>query len=153
MSRIVLISLSLALTASVGCNFKPVGKATMVSRNTAGGVLALSGDETAAMNDAKAQMAAQCGPYTIVSEEMVVVGAATQEETSTERNRRRSVWDRADERQQTQSVSKDLTEHRVTYTCGAPEGLAAATPAPAADATVPAEEAPVADEAAAKPAP
>ncbi len=152
MSRIVVLSLSLALAASAGCNFKPVGRATMVSRNATGGVLALNGDETAAMNDAKAQMAAQCGPYTIVSEEMVVVGAATQEETSTEHNRRRSVWDRADERQQTQSVSKDLTEHRVTYTCGAPAGLAAATPAPAADATVPAEE-PAADEAAAKPAP
>ena len=101
MSRIAIITLALALTISAGCNFKPVGRATMVSRNAAGGVLALDGDKGAAMDDAKAQMTAQCGPYTIVSEEMVVVGAATQAETSKERNRRRSIWNTADEREQT----------------------------------------------------
>ncbi|MFO7181596.1 MAG: hypothetical protein DIU78_023035 [Pseudomonadota bacterium] len=102
-----------------GC-FMIQGRAEMVKRDRTGGVLALKGDKTKAMEDAKAQMAANCPDgYEIVGEEMVKVGEATQTEEEVDLDKKGASKSGA-------SITQDVTEHRITYVCKSAEQSAAA---------------------------
>lgn len=89
------------------------GHARMVRRDTEGGILALQGDRSDAMRDARRQMDRQCnGPFTIVAEENVPLGSS-----STSRTDKYGV---------THTTSSAEMETQLTYKC---EHVKPATPA------------------------
>lgn len=93
----------------------------MVQRTQYGGTIALRGDRVKAMEQARAEMDAHCGPgaYTIVQEGEVVVGQDTGARADTYANNDGSVTQTAG------SSTRDATEWRVNYQCNnAPAGVA-----------------------------
>lgn len=88
------------------------GHATVWSQDQRGGVLALHGSESSAMEDAHELMAGHCGAgrYEILRRDTVVVGeqAVTNHSQTTDRRHRSS-----------NSVTSvhDVTETRITYGC------------------------------------
>jgi hypothetical protein len=119
MNRRVLVSfLPVIAVLGSGCT---LGHASMVRRDLSGGVLALHGHRSEAMDDARKQMAEHCqGAYTVVSEEYVPVGQQTTEEAYAGRRRYSSA-----------TTTTDVTEYRMTYQCGyvAPAGQSPTYPA------------------------
>ena len=93
-----------------GC-FLVQGRAEMVRRDKSGGILALKGDRTKAMEDAKLQMSSNCsGGYEIVAEEMVKVGEVTEGAEDTE-------YQKGGKSTNTSSVTSEVKEYRITYEC------------------------------------
>ena len=106
------IACAVAMFGTVGC-FMIQGHAEMVKRDKGGGVLALKGDRNKAMEDAKRQMGSNCPDgYEIVGEEMAKVGETTDaaEDTS---------FGKKSASKNTSSVTQDLKEYRITYSCKA----------------------------------
>lgn len=103
---------AIALFGAVGC-FMIQGRAEMVKRDKAGGVLALKGDRDKAMEDAKHQMASNCPDgYEIVGEEMAKVGETTDSNEDTS-------FQKKGASKSTSSVTQDVKEYRITYSCKA----------------------------------
>lgn len=97
-----------------GC-FMIQGRAEMVKRDKAGGVLALKGDRDKAMEDAKHQMSANCpNGFEIVGEEMAKVGEETEGQEDTDFKKKGAS-------KSTSSVTQDVKEYRITYSCKAAE--------------------------------
>ena len=119
----MLRKLSLVLMLSLAA----CGSARLINQTQAGGTFALDGDRGKAMEDAQAQMAAHCGPgnFSIVSQGQAVIGQDTvaQEDTqygqNQSRNGRRT---RGGSSTVAQSSTRDATEWRVEYACGAGGG-------------------------------
>src|SRR5437899_2244347 len=83
-------------------------EAEVVLQHSQGGILVLKGNREAAQEDADKKMAAHCkGPYRILSEENVAVGAETPA---------------------TMSKPRPITQFRITYRCASPENSAAPPP-------------------------
>jgi len=81
----------------------------MVHRDDQGGTLALKGSRSAAMTEAREQMAANCrGPYRIVAEDNVAAGSAT---VGSATNLGGGVVVGS-------STTKQKTEYQITYRCG-----------------------------------
>ncbi len=120
-----------ALTLLAGCT---LGYAEVVSRDTSGGILALKGARSHAMEDAHKQMAAHCGPgqYRIVKEERVAVGTRTTTHGHRDvRARSRGGSARASEYSHGEARTEQVYEYRIHYVCGSGGGAAvAAQPAP-----------------------
>lgn len=131
-----LFVLTLGFAMLNGC---VMGYAELVRRDQAGGVLALKGVRENAMQDAQAQMQAHCGgPYTIVSEENVVVGEQT---TQANRQGYQQHGNHGYTSGSSHSQTTAVTEYRITYACGAPAApppvmAPAPAPAPAAQGAV-----------------
>jgi hypothetical protein len=107
------IACAIALFGASGC-FMIQGRAEMVKKEKTGGVLALKGDRDKAMQDAKNQMASNCPDgYEIVSEEMAKVGETTDAAEDTDFKKKGAS-------KNTSSVTQDLKEYRITYSCKAP---------------------------------
>jgi hypothetical protein len=99
---------------ATGC-FMIQGRAEMVKRDKGGGVLALKGDRDKAMEDAKHQMASNCpSGYEIVGEEMAKVGEETEGQEDTDFKKKGAS-------KNTSSVTQDVKEYRITYSCKAAE--------------------------------
>jgi hypothetical protein len=109
-----LAACAVAVLSATGC-FMIQGRAEMVKRDKAGGVLALKGDRDKAMEDAKKQMSANCpNGYEIVGEEMAKVGEETEGQEDTDFKRKGAS-------KSTSSVTQDVKEYRITYSCKAAE--------------------------------
>src|SRR5689334_4449223 len=105
---------AVAVLGATGC-FMIQGRAEMVKRDKAGGVLALKGDRDKAMEDAKHQMSSNCpGGYEIVGEEMAKVGEETEGQEDTDFKKKGAS-------KSTSSVTQDVKEYRITYSCKAAE--------------------------------
>jgi hypothetical protein len=130
-----LVSVVFAMSAIYVLTGCVMGHAELVSRNQAGGILALKGQREPAMQDAQAQMQAHCGgPYTIVNEEMAVVGEQTQAQQSGGTHQYgRSNYQSGS----SSSTTTAVTEYRITYTCGAAQAAPAPAPAPTGAQPVP----------------
>jgi hypothetical protein len=97
-----------------GC-FMIQGKAEMVKRDKGGGVLALKGDRDKAMEDAKRQMSSNCpNGYEIIGEEMAKVGEQTEGAEDT-------AFEKKGASKSTSSVTQDVKEYRITYSCKSAE--------------------------------
>lgn len=108
------IAIAIAVLALGGC-FMIQGRAEMVKRSKEGGVLALKGDHDKAMEDAKLQMASNCpGGYEIVGEEMAKVGEKTQGVED-------SQYGKASHEKNSETVTSDVQEYRLTYECQSSE--------------------------------
>src|SRR5262245_4600248 len=104
------LGIAVALSLVSGC-FMIQGHAEMVKRNKEGGVLALKGDRTKAMEDAKTQMASNCpAGYEITGEEMAKVGEKTEGVEDTKYSKHGSG-------KNSESVTSDVQEYRITYEC------------------------------------
>ena len=104
------IACAIAQFGAVGC-FMIQGRAEMVKRDKAGGVLALKGDRDKAMEDAKRQMSSNCPDgYEIVGEEMAKVGETTDSNEDT-------AFQKKGASKSSSSVTQDLKEYRITYSC------------------------------------
>jgi hypothetical protein len=124
--------------ALAGC-----GSAHLVQQTPQGGTLELSGDQGKAMEDAKNQMGAQCGPnnYTIVLQGYEPVGTDTytqqnsQAVDQTSRSGRTTTSD-----QQTQQVTSTRTAQvwRVHYQCNGAIPASGQMPPPAGQQMPPA---------------
>ncbi len=98
------------------------GSARLVSQDPSGTTFALEGDRNKAMDDANAQMTAQCGPgaYHMVQQGEVVIGedTFTQSDTQygekTSRNGRRT---RGGANTQQQSSTRAAKEWQITFAC------------------------------------
>jgi hypothetical protein len=112
------------------------GSARLVSQDPSGTTFALEGDRNKAMDDANAQMTAQCGPgaYHMVSQGEFVIGedsfaqSDTQYGEKTSRNGRRT---QGGSNTQAQSSTRQATEWRITFACNnapAPAGPPAGGP-------------------------
>jgi hypothetical protein len=113
-SNIVILSIAaLGLTGLVGCS-----SIRVVRASPQGGEIALNGNREDAMEKARVEMQRTCGgPYTIIEEGEVVVGQQTQEQQTTEAGR---TWTgRPATRTTGTSTTRDLSEWRVKYACGA----------------------------------
>jgi hypothetical protein len=100
---------AVATLGLVGC----MGHAEMVKRDKAGGVLALKGDRGKAMEDANAQMAANCpNGFEIVGEEMAKVGEVTEAHGDTD-NKEKGKGSTTN----ASSVTSEVKEYRITYQC------------------------------------
>jgi hypothetical protein len=122
-SWLVLVGISVAVAAAVGC-----GGYRVVKKTPEGGIVALKGDQTEARQKADEYMTSTCGgPYDIVEEGEAVIGETNSSETrATSYGTMRSTG---------QSTQK--TEWRLTYKCRGKGGPAVApagsgAPAPAA---------------------
>ena len=116
MTRRFAFVMAAALAVVVGCSGY-----RYVHRTQTGGTIALQGDRNAAMEKAKAAMSQHCGgTFTVVEEGEAVVGEDTyaREDTHTDK--------RGDEHTSAGASTRQATEWRVTYVCGA----VAPTPAP-----------------------
>ena len=110
--------LGVALVAMAGC-----GAARLITRDQYGGVIALDGDRQKAMEDASKMMAANCGgPYTIVSEGEQVVGSDTTHTDQTYTPKDGKVVNQGGE------STRNVTEWRVRYQCGAGQGMPPGAP-------------------------
>ncbi len=105
---------AVAVTASA-CAW---GSASVVRRDQYGGTLSLRGHQGAAMEDAHGMMASHCqGPYTVISEEQVVVGQQTQ--TGSDSNYDNDETGTAgSQNSTTTTTTSNVTEYHVTYQCG-----------------------------------
>lgn len=113
-SNIVILSVvATALTALAGCSGIRVVRAS-----PQGGEIALLGNREDAMEKARLEMQRTCGgQYTIVEEGETVVGEQTNGSSTTEQGR---TWSgRPASRTSTSSTTRDVTEWRVKYACGA----------------------------------
>ncbi len=132
-----------------------LGYAEVIEQDMNGGVLALKGAESHAMEDAQKKMAAHCGPgnFRIVKRESVVIGQRT--DSSSRRNVQAAQHGHhaaATETGSASTVTQEVRETRIHYVCG--QGAAVAQPAPAAQPAVTAQPAPAAQPAVtAQPAP
>ena len=114
------VALLLSLVVFGGC----FGHAVLVRRDQTGGTLTLRGERGKAMEDAHRQMAAHCGGgYTVVSEENVVVGQATETQA-------RETYGQSSTQGASSSVTSNVTEYRITYVCGSGQGAPQAAPPP-----------------------
>lgn len=102
------------LMGATGC-FMIQGRAEMVKRDKAGGVLALKGDRNKAMEDAKKQMSANCpNGYEIMGEEMAKVGEETEGQEDTDFKKKGAS-------KSSSSITHDVNEYRITYACKSAE--------------------------------
>ena len=120
----------IVLSTTAGC-----GHARIYSQNAEGGVLSIHGSERPAMDNANEIMASHCGAgnYSMVSRDTVIVGQSTStrsdsnysedggskttktpSQTSSETQEGKSGAISSEET----TVSRDLTETRLTYACG-----------------------------------
>ena len=119
MTRTTTLLLILASTGSLTA----CGTARVVQRNPGGGTLALQGVREEAMKDAHVKMSSHCGPgqYSVVQESEQVVGTQTVNSEEAKKTKKGTVVNEG------QSQTRDVTEWRITYQCGAP-GMAAMQP-------------------------
>ncbi len=123
MRRILSLTLIIGSFALVAC-----GNARVVNRSQTGGILALQGNRSKAMEDAHVKMKQHCqGPYTIVEEGEQVIGTDTVAGSETYETQDGVATEGG-------SSTRQATEWRVKYVCGqgntVPAGPAPA-PAPA----------------------
>ncbi len=112
------VSIRLAvLTAAVGLCTASAGswmsRTRTVSRNQAGGVLALEGDRGAARQKALQEIAQHCGTagYDVIQEGEVVIGLSTYGTGSTTHTEHTSQASAG-------VVTSEVTEYRMSYSCG-----------------------------------
>src|SRR5207302_1247304 len=132
----------LSLGFLLGAMVAACGSARLVQRNQYGGVIALNGDRSKAMEQANSMMAQHCGPgnYQIVSEGEVPVGTDTMARSdtsygsSTASNPNGTASNTAGGETTTAgSSTRTATEWRVQYQCGQGAGAPpAGPPGPAA---------------------
>lgn len=118
------------------------GSARLVSQDPSGTTFALEGDRNKAMDDANAQMTAQCGPgaYRMIQQGEVPIGEDTFAQSDTQygekssRNGRRT---QGGSNTQAQSSTRTAVEWRITYACnnapapaGPPDGGPGGQPPP-----------------------
>ncbi|HET9960572.1 MAG TPA: hypothetical protein VFQ61_39145 [Polyangiaceae bacterium] len=114
MRKVWLVWAAAVLLGASGC-FLIQGRAELVKRDKAGGVLALKGDRNKAMEDAKRQMSANCPEgYEIVGEEMAKVGETTEAAED-------AAFGKKSASKSSTSVTTDVKEYRITYSCNRPE--------------------------------
>lgn len=154
----------LSLIAVTGILCGGCGYASIFSQNSSGGVLALHGAESKAMEDANLKMGSHCGGrgYEVVSRDTVVVGQQESTDTNTDYAEKTDSGNKpkpklgfgggstSETKGQAKTTSTTTTtninEVRLTYVCGgsqpAPAPAPAAPEAPAdAGAEAPAEPA------------
>ena len=111
---------AILFVAVAGC-----GQARLVNRTQYGGTYALEGDRNKAMEDAHAQISAHChGPYTIVSEGEQVIGSDTSHGEESYVREDGTVVNEGGQ------STRDATEWRLQYQCGASNTQIPAQPAP-----------------------
>ena len=107
MQRILSLTLIVGSLALVAC-----GSARVVNRSQTGGILALQGNRSKAMEDAHEKMKQHCqGPYTIVQEGEHVVGTDTVHGEETYETQDGVATEGG-------SSTRQATEWRVKYMCG-----------------------------------
>jgi hypothetical protein len=109
MRTVITVAIACGALLAAAC-----GSARLVRRTQTGGVIALQGDRQKAMEDAQRMMADHCrGPYTIVEEGEHVVGTDTAGGSET------YVDEYGNEYQEGGQSTREATEWRVHYECGA----------------------------------